>query len=262
MLVMLKSSKAILIIYIFWSQRWQLPFNVNKCKVMNISNKKTNTPTTYFLNAIRLEWVDTFKYLGVVIDCKLKWGDQINHSTFKATKILNLIRRNLAGCSKTAKNRAYLALVRPHLEFAVPVWSPHLKKDITALEKVQKRAARWICAKWDRATFKWNKSYEDCCNELNWVTLERRRDILTCCQVYKIVNNLDCIRFQCYFSFSNTITRSHSLSLVCNHSRINSFRYSFFIRSAFLWNSLPSDLVQSISYNSFKLKLKHYYLLH
>ena len=116
--------------------------------------------------------------------------------------------------------------------------------------------------KWDRATFKWNKSYEDCCNELNWVTLERRRDILTCCQVYKIVNNLDCIRFQHYFSFSKTITRSHSLSLVCNHSRINSFRYSFFIRSAFLWNSLPSDLVQSISYNSFKLKLKHYYLLH
>ena len=39
----------------FWSQRWQLPLNVSKCKVMNISNKKTNTPTTYFLNAIRLE---------------------------------------------------------------------------------------------------------------------------------------------------------------------------------------------------------------
>ena len=70
------------------------------------------------------------------------------------------------------------------------------------------------------------------------------------------------ILYYYYYSFSNTITRSHSLSLVCNHSRINSFRYSFFIRSAFLWNSLPSDLVQSISYNSFKLKLKHYYLLH
>ena len=63
-------------------------------------------------------------------------------------------------------------------------------------------------------------------------------------------------------SATNTITHSHSLILVCNHSCINSFRYSFFICSAFLWNSLPSDLVQSISYNSFKLKLKHYYLLH
>ena len=155
----------------------------------------------------------------------------------KQPKLLILSEGTWPAPHKTVKNRAYLALVRPHLEFAVPVWSLHLKKDVTALEKVQKRAARWICAKWDRATFKWNKSYEDCCNELNWVTLERRRDILTCCQVYKIVNNLDCIRFQCYFSFSNTITRSHSLSLVCNHSRINSFRYSFFIHSAFLWNS-------------------------
>ena len=78
-----------------WSQRWQLPLNVNKCKIINISNKKTNPPTTYFLNDSNLEWVDTFKYLGVVIDHKMKWGDQINHSTSKATKILNLLRRNL-----------------------------------------------------------------------------------------------------------------------------------------------------------------------
>ena len=83
-----------------------------------------------------LKWVNTFKYLGVVIDRKLKWGDQINHSTSKVTKILNLPRRNLNNCSVTVKKRVYLTLFRPH-QFAVPVWSPH-QKDITTLEKYRK----------------------------------------------------------------------------------------------------------------------------
>ncbi len=64
--------------------------------------------------------------------------------------VLNILRRSLRGCSKIAKAKAYTALVRPHLEFCVQVWSPHQKCATDELEKVQKRAARWICAKWNR----------------------------------------------------------------------------------------------------------------
>ncbi len=71
----------------------------------------------------------------------------------KASKILNLLRRNphhSSKTAKTAKTKAYTGLVRPHLqlEYAAPVWSPHKACDIIKLEKVQKRAARWIAAKW------------------------------------------------------------------------------------------------------------------
>jgi len=38
----------------------------------------------------------------------------------------------------------YLALVRPHSEYASQVWNPHLQKDIDQLERVQKIALR-IC---------------------------------------------------------------------------------------------------------------------
>ena len=36
----------------------------------------------------------------------------------------------------------YVSLVRPHLEFAVPVWNPYMKKDIEKLENIQHRATR------------------------------------------------------------------------------------------------------------------------
>ena len=139
------------------------------------------------------------------------------------------------GCSKTAKKRAYQALVRPLVEFSVPVWSPYQRKDADALEKIQKRAARLICASWDRLRCSWTVSYECCCKELHWPSLQSRRDVLTCCQIYKIVHKLDCIDFSRYFSFTPlSHTRSHNLTLFCKPSRINVYRHSFFIRSPFL----------------------------
>ena len=35
-------------------------------------------------------------------------------------------------------------MVRPQLEYASDVWDPHQVDDIMELEKVQRRAARWV----------------------------------------------------------------------------------------------------------------------
>ena len=37
-------------------------------------------------------------------------------------------------------------MVRPHLEYGNIVWGPHLKGDMKAIERVQKRATRMIPA--------------------------------------------------------------------------------------------------------------------
>ena len=54
------------------------------------------------------------------------------------------MRRTLKPCNLEVKERAYLTLVRPILEYAAPVWNPFTDTDVNRIEQVQKNAARFI----------------------------------------------------------------------------------------------------------------------
>ena len=120
-----------------WSQKWQVPLNLSKCKAICISNKKKPPIYDYSLNSVALNWVHTFKYPGVRIDSKLKWGDQVTEVATRANRTLNLLRRTMYGCSKDAKKRAHTTLIRLQSEFCAPIWNPYTLKDCEKLEKVQ-----------------------------------------------------------------------------------------------------------------------------
>lgn len=65
-----------------------------------------------------------------------------------------------------SKAGAHISLVHPHLETCVSVWTPYRKgsRDLEMLEKVQRRAVRWICGSYPHMCeyFKWNLYLVDC----------------------------------------------------------------------------------------------------
>ena len=241
-----------------WCQKWQLPLNTKKCKAMCITHKKKPPTFTYYINNNTLEWVDTFKYLGI-LDSRLKWQAQVEGTVLKASRVLNLLRRTMKDCSMDAKKKAYTALVRPLLEYTAPVWSPYLHRDIDMLEKVQKRAVRWVCrTSWDTQHQRWFLSYSDLCYELKWISLHDRHTLLCHYQTYKTVHGLDCIKFDNYFAFKGRALKHHPKSLTIPPSHINVYRHSYFVNAPFIWNQLPLEIILSLlpSLSVFKLCIK------
>jgi hypothetical protein len=45
----------------------------------------------------------------------------------KANKVLGFLRINISKCPQDIKEKAYLTLVRPHLEYSSAVWDPYRK---------------------------------------------------------------------------------------------------------------------------------------
>ncbi len=92
----------------------------------------------------KLESVYCIKDLGLTITSNLKFFQQCKEAAGKANRMLGFIKRNVSFKNKNIILPLYDCLFRPHLEYAVQLWSPHLAKDITKLEAVQRRATKMI----------------------------------------------------------------------------------------------------------------------
>ena len=156
-----------------WETDWQMKFNVAKCHSMRVTRYQHHKQILFdnSLHNQTLENVQSAKYLGSTITDNMDWGQHVSEISSKATQTLCFLRRNLAFALRSTKEVAYKTLVRPKLEYTAPIWSPHSKLQINQIEKVQRTAARWKCRRWRNTS-----SVGEMLDELQWPSLEARRD--------------------------------------------------------------------------------------
>ena len=99
----------------------------------------------------------------------------------KAKQILGLLYRRFYNHAEGATlMQLYLSLIRPHLEYACPVWDPHTMKDKVLLEDVQKFALQM-------ATKQWYSGYQELLDVMNVPSLADRRLQLNSPQIFSVL---------------------------------------------------------------------------
>ena len=125
-----------------WSEKWQMSFHPDKCKLLQLGYN--NQKHKYYIKDAEIKKVTEEKDLRVLISEDLKPKKQIANIVKKANRLLGMISRTLTCKNKANIMNLYKTLVRPILDYAAAIWNPYKKKDIEKLERVQRRATRMI----------------------------------------------------------------------------------------------------------------------
>ena len=223
-----------------WSNKWLLKFHPDKCVSMIISRNSEIREASYVMENHNLNCSNCEKDIGVFIDNTLSFERHISYAVNKANRVLAITRKTFECMDNNIFNQIFKTLVRPHLEYAAPVWSPHLTTQKELLENVQRRATKMVPGLSDL-------SYPERLRKLNLPTLAYRRVRGDMIQAYKLMNDIDGYdkSLPSLLQMSNTGLRGHSKKLYKQRANKNIRKYYFTNRITSLWNSLPEHIIKS-----------------
>ncbi|BHF78270.1 hypothetical protein SprV_0602138300 [Sparganum proliferum] len=233
-----------------WSKDWLLPFNEKKCNILRVGRARSPNHMAYCLHGIPLQEVDSQKDLGVWITTSLKPSLHCTKIAKSAMSVLYLVKRTFSAFDEDCFAKVFRTFVRPQLEFAIQAWRPWTAKDISILERVQRRATKLVAGQG-------SLPYATRLTNLDLFPLSYRQLRGDLIQTFRIIRGQDCSLVPGdFFELATTTNlRGHQFKLRVTGARLDTRKFFFSNRVIEAWNALPVDVVMSASVEVFKRKL-------
>ena len=248
----------------------QLSLSISKCAILNLGCRNNIVPLTYSISNTVLENVSSMRDLGVIMSNDLKWATHCTTIAKKASARMNCLLRSFESKSTPFLLQLYKTFVRPKLEYASPVWSPYMLKDIRLIESVQRQFTSRL-----PELAKLKLSYPDRLSHLKLERLDLRRLKADLVLVHKLLYHycdisptevqqllpfhtqsvISCVGPSLRDTSTNThgsITVVNTMRLLERHYKSDTRKNSFSIRSVDLWNSLDAEIRSTGNHRIFK----------
>ena len=243
-----------------WLVANRLTLNVSKTEYMIIGSRhnlgKIKKDPTIKIGSETVNRVHTSKSLGVIIDDKLKWENQIDSISKKVSRGIGAIKLIKPYLPKKCLTQVYNALVQPYFDYCSLVWQNCKLELQSKLQKLQNRAARIITGD------NWEICSKDVLKKLNWLPLNQLRLTDTLLFMRKILKDEVPVSISDQFQLSvnnQYNLRSNCTMLKLAKPRTNTLKRSFSYHAAKTWNKLPTDLKNlNISDKLFKHNLQDF----
>ena len=98
--------------------------------------------TDVIMQNTSIQCVKSTKFLGVIIDNKLRSNDHITYVKNKFSKSLGILYKIRRYLDNTTLTNMYYSFVFPYLIYCVEIWESSLKSYLNPLVKIQKKCIR------------------------------------------------------------------------------------------------------------------------
>lgn len=200
-----------------------------------------------------IEQVRCTKFLGIYLDDKLEWSEHIDHVAKRVSSGSYAIRMAKRLLSQDNLKSLYFSLVHSHLSYGNIVWGTAYQYRLHKLMILQKKCVRNVC----HAPY--NHESAPLFKQLNVLRLEDILKLQLGKFMYSYVNGLLPQSLQTLFTTNasvhehNTRHRSSAHIVATNNSSI---ARTFVHEGPKMWLSLPLNIRNSMSKNSFNFKIK------
>ena len=232
-----------------WSKS-NISFNSIKSFIMQFTLSSTRSISDYSIDGQPLSIKESCRDLAVIMSHDFSWSDHVSVVVAKAYKVLDLLRYSFHSAHSSLRRLLYTSLIHSQLTYCCQVWRPHLLKDIQVLERVQRRATKWIL--------------NDFSTDYKSRLISLHLPLMMSFEIHDISFILKSLAspteaFNILNFVSSSGTKSSGVKLQHRYARTSPSRHFYFTRLPRLWNSLN---LLSMSIPQGLSTLKYYLLSH
>ena len=234
-----------------WLSENKLSLNVGKSKLLIPSFCNGTNSINLSINGEQLKIVNMAKYLGVIIDNKLNWNEQINAINLKLSKGIGLLSKIRHYVPKSVLRSLYYAFINSHIEYNLLNWSTSTVTNLNSININMKKAIRIMCFKpRDEPSLPLFKS-------LGILPLDRAIKLRQGKFMWKLVNNYLPLSLSSNFT-SHTITVKSQFAMPAPRLDLASRHINY--AGIKLWNEIPVRIKQSKTPKAFSKNFQQYLL--